>query len=101
MVLRAVTEIMVKISSFSAFLPAGSTVDTASAADKAQQTINAAIPSLSPSRPSAVPRGGLLTSIQNTSSQDKAMRVEKVEIHTAKPMSPLEMENMMAMAVGG
>lgn len=29
------------------------------------------------------------------------MRVEKVEIHTAKPMSPLEMENMMAMAVGG
>ena len=75
--------------------------DTASSAQKAQQTINAAIPSLSPSRPSAVPRGGLLTSIQNTSSQDKAMRVEKVEIHTAKPMSPLEMENMMAMAVGG
>ena len=75
--------------------------DTASAAQKAQQTINAAIPSLSPSRPSAVPPGGLLTSIQNTSNQNKGTHVEKVEIHTAKPMSPLEMENMMAMAVGG
>ncbi|KMN09074.1 phage tail tape measure protein [Pseudomonas helleri] len=75
--------------------------DTASSADKAQQTINAAIPSLSPSRPSAVPRGGLLTSIQNTSNQTKGTHVEKVEIHTAKPMTPLEMENMVAMAVGG
>jgi len=75
--------------------------DTASAAQKAQQTINAAIPSLSPSRPSAVPPGGLLTSIQNTSNQNKGTHVEKVEIHTAKTMSPLEMENMMAMAVGG
>jgi len=75
--------------------------DTASAAQKAQQTINAAIPSLSPSRPSAVPLGGLLTSIQNTSNQNKGTHVEKVEIHTAKQMTLLEMENMMAMAVGG
>ena len=75
--------------------------DTASAAQKAQQTINAAIPSLSPSRPSAVPPGGLLTSIQNTSNQNKGNHVDKVEIHTAKPMSPLELENMLAMAVGG
>ncbi|WP_407728893.1 phage tail tape measure protein [Pseudomonas helleri] len=74
--------------------------DTASAADKAQQTINAAIPSLSPSRPTAVPRGGLLTSIQNTSNQNQGTHVEKVEIHTAKPMSPLELENMLAMGVG-
>ncbi|VVN93157.1 phage tail tape measure protein [Pseudomonas fluorescens] len=75
--------------------------DTASAAQKAQQTINSAIPSLSPSRPSAVPPGGLLTSIQNTSSQNKGTHVENVNIHTAKPMSPLELENMMSMAVGG
>ena len=75
--------------------------DTANSADKAQQTINSAIPSLSPSRPSAVPRGGLLTSIQNNSSQNKGTHVEKVEIHTAKPMTPLELENMVAMAVGG
>ncbi|WP_339538368.1 phage tail tape measure protein [Pseudomonas sp. RA_15y_Pfl2_54] len=76
--------------------------DTANAAQKAQQTINAAIPSLSPARPSAVPPGGLLTSIQNNnSSQNKGTHVENVNIHTGKPMSPLEMENMVAMAVGG
>ncbi|MDY7569406.1 phage tail tape measure protein [Pseudomonas sp. CCC4.1] len=75
--------------------------EQAERSQKVQQSINAAIPSLSPTRASAVPPGGLLTSIQNTSSQNKGTHVEKVEIHTAKPMSPLEMENMMAMAVGG
>lgn len=76
--------------------------DTANAAQKAQQTINAAIPSLSPARPSAVPPGGLLTSIQNNnSSQNKGTHVENVNIHTGKTMTPLEMENMVAMAVGG
>ncbi|WP_413052060.1 phage tail tape measure protein [Pseudomonas bubulae] len=75
--------------------------DTTSAAQKAQQTINAAIPSLSPSRPSAVPPGGLLTSIQNTSNQNKGNSVGNVNIYTSKPMNPLEMENMVAMAVGG
>ncbi|MDU9040250.1 phage tail tape measure protein [Pseudomonas corrugata] len=81
---------------------ATSAADTANAAQKAQQTINAAIPSLSPARPSAVPPGGLLTSIQsNSNSQNKGTHVENVNIHTGKPMSPLELENMMAMAVGG
>ena len=76
--------------------------DSAAAAQRAQQTINAAIPSLSPARPNAVPQGGLLTSIQNnTSSQSKGMHVEKVEIHNSKPMTSLEMENMVAMSVGG
>ncbi|MNH13740.1 hypothetical protein D3C79_733210 [compost metagenome] len=74
---------------------------TADAGQKAQQTINGAIPSLSPTRPTAVPPGGLLTSIQNNSSQNKGTHVEKVEIHTAKPMTPLELENMVAMGVGG
>lgn len=78
------------------------TVDSPAAAQRAQQTINAAIPSLSPARPNAVPQGGLLTSIQNnTSSQNKGMHVEKVEIHNSKPMTSLEMENMVAMSVGG
>jgi len=81
---------------------AASASDTANAAQKAQQTINAAIPSLSPARPSAVPPGGLLTSIQNNnSSQNKGTHVENVNIHTGKQMTPLEMENMVAMAVGG
>lgn len=68
---------------------------------KVQQSINAAIPSLSPTRASAVPPGGLLTSIQNNSNQSKSSPVENVNIYTSKPMSPLEMENMVAMAVGG
>ncbi|AZD52207.1 Phage-related tail protein [Pseudomonas chlororaphis subsp. aurantiaca] len=76
--------------------------DTASAAQKAQQTISGAIPSLSPTRPTAVPRGGLLASIQNnTNNQDKGAKVGNVNIYTAKPMTPMEMENMVAMAVGG
>ena len=77
-------------------------MDSAAAAQRAQQTISAAIPSLSPARPNAVPQGGLLTSIQNNnSSQNKGMHVEKVEIHNSKPMTSLEMENMVAMSVGG
>lgn len=78
------------------------TVDASAAAQKAQQTINSAIPSLSPVRPNAVPPGGLLTSIQNNnSSQNKGTHVETLTINTAKPMSPLELENMMSMAVPG
>jgi len=86
-------------------LPGANAVMTATEqaerAQKAQATINNVIPSLSPQRATAVPPGGLLTSIQNTSNQDKGTRVEKVEIHTGKAMSPLELENMMSMAVGG
>jgi TP901 family phage tail tape measure protein len=78
-----------------------SAIEQAERAQKAQASINSAIPSLSPSRPTAVPQGGLLTSIQNTQNQNKGTHVEKVEIHTAQPMSPLAMENMMSMAVGG
>ncbi len=86
-------------------VPGGEVVMTASEqaerAQKAQATINNAIPSLSPQRANAVPPGGLLTSIQNNSNQNRGNHVEKVEIHTGKPMSPLELENMMSMAVGG
>jgi len=55
---------------------------------------------LSPTRASGVPAGGLMTSIQNTQNQNKGTHVEKVEIHTAKPMNPLELENMIGMAAG-
>ncbi|MFC3939164.1 phage tail tape measure protein [Pseudomonas gingeri NCPPB 3146 = LMG 5327] len=76
--------------------------ERAVSAQQAQQNINAAIPSLSPARPNAVPPGGLLTSIQNNnSSQNKGTHVENLNIHTGKPMTPLELENMMAMAVPG
>jgi len=73
----------------------------AAQAEQTQQRINEPLAGLSPQRATAVPPGGLLTSIQNTSNQDKGTRVEKVEIHTGKAMSPLELENMLGMAVGG
>ncbi|MNG27818.1 hypothetical protein D3C84_1129870 [compost metagenome] len=65
--------------------------------------MNGAMTSISPNGPTAVPPGGLLRSIQNSSTQtqSKATHIEKVEIHTAKPMTPLELENMVAMGVGG
>lgn len=56
---------------------------------------------LSPASPTSVPQGGLMTQIQNTTqAQDRRMHVEKVEINTSKAMNPLELEQMMAMAVG-
>ncbi|CAI8791616.1 phage tail tape measure protein [Pseudomonas sp. IT-P218] len=78
-----------------------SAANTAGAGQKAQESINGAIPSLSPTRPTAVPPGGLLTSIQNTKNQTKTTPVENVNIYTSKPMTPLELENMVAMGVGG
>lgn len=75
---------------------------SASAAQNTQQAINSAIPSLSPTRASAVPPGGLLSSIQNnTSSQNKGTHVENLTIQNNNPMTQLEMENMVSMAVGG
>ncbi|MGR2705441.1 phage tail tape measure protein [Pseudomonas sp. IB20] len=71
-------------------------------AQQGQQRINSAVGSLSPKRPEAVPRGGLLTSIQNNNqTQNKGTHVENVNIHTGKQMNPLELEGMLAMAVGG
>jgi hypothetical protein len=71
-------------------------------AEQSQQRINNAVTSLSPKRPDAVPRGGLLASIQNNNqTQNKGTHVENVNIHTGKPMNPLELEGMLAMAVGG
>lgn len=70
-------------------------------AEQSQQRINGAVAGLSPKRPDAVPRGGLLSSIQNnTQTQNKGTHVENVNIHTGKQMNPLELEGMLAMAVG-
>jgi hypothetical protein len=79
-------------------LPAGPNLESLEAAQRAQQTINSAIGNASPSRASAVPPGGLLTSIQNNSNQNKGTHVEKIEIHTSKPMTPHDLEGMMEMA---
>ncbi|SDQ55042.1 phage tail tape measure protein, TP901 family, core region [Pseudomonas sp. UC 17F4] len=69
--------------------------------ERNRERLAQAAPSLSPVKPAAVPQGGLMSSIQNHSqSQDRRIQVEKVEIHTSKPMTPLELENMVSMAVG-
>lgn len=72
--------------------------------EKAEQSrlrINDAI-GMPPKRPEAVPRGGLLSSIQNNNqTQNKGTHVETINIQNSQPMNPLEMENMLSMAVGG
>jgi hypothetical protein len=73
-------------------------------AEQARQRMNGGTSGgLSPTGPTAVPQGGLLRSIQNNNSQtqNKGTHVETININTAKPMTPLEVENMMSMAVGG
>lgn len=79
-------------------LPAGPNLESLDAAQRAQQTINAAIPSLSPTRATSVPPGGFLTNIQNTATQNRGTHVEKIEIHTNKPMTAHELEGLMGMA---
>ena len=66
-----------------------------------RMAINESMPRISPANPQAVPKGGLMQTIQNTQSQRPGIHIEKFENHTDKAMSPLELENMMAMAVGG
>ncbi|MEZ7174646.1 phage tail tape measure protein [Pseudomonas mosselii] len=69
--------------------------------EQSRQRLSQVAPSLSPDRPASVPQGGLMTRINNTTqNQDRRPHIEKVEIHTSKPMTPLELENMVAMGVG-
>lgn len=72
---------------------------------EARKAINANT-SISPTKPQAVPKGGLMQSFQNQSNamnpnQRPGTHVETLNINTSKQMTPLELENMMAMAVGG
>ncbi len=68
------------------------------AAQRAREAINRAIPSLSPSQPASVPRGGLLQTIQNSNRTDRGAHIEKVEIRTDKPLTPHELEGLLEMA---
>jgi len=69
--------------------------------DQQRQRMTQTALNLSPASPTSVPQGGLMTQIQNTTqAQDRRMHVEKVEINTSKTMNPLELEQMMEMAVG-
>ncbi len=72
-------------------------------ADQTRERITANTASISPLRPNAVPAGGLLRSIQNTTNNQtqQGIHVENLTIKNDKPMTPLELENMVGMAVSG
>ncbi|MCS3472455.1 TP901 family phage tail tape measure protein [Pseudomonas sp. JUb42] len=73
-------------------------------ADQTRERITANTASISPLRPNAVPAGGLLRAIQNTTNNNQTqqgIRVENLTIKNDKPMTPLELENMVGMAVSG
>ena len=80
---------------------AAAVADVTSTLPDAQQATRPSVPSLAPARPDAVPKGGLLSSIQNTSNQSTSTkRVENVNIYNSKPMNQTELEGMLEMAVG-
>lgn len=69
--------------------------------DQQRQRMTQTALNLSPASPTSVPQGGLMTQIQSsTQTQDRRMHVERIEINTSKAMNPLELEQMMEMAVG-
>lgn len=75
--------------------------ETANVSQNAQQALSASVPSIAPARPNAVPKGGLLSSIQNTSNNnDSSRKVENVTIYNSQPMDAQRLEGMLEMAVG-
>ncbi|KSL65548.1 phage tail tape measure protein [Pseudomonas aeruginosa] len=67
-------------------------------AEKARESINRAIPRLAPKQATSVPPGGFLRAIQNTSTVNRGMHVEKVEIHTSKAPTAHDLEGLLEMA---
>lgn len=67
-------------------------------AEKARESINRAIPRLAPQQAASVPPGGFLRAIQNTSTVNRGMHVEKVEIHTSKAPTAHDLEGLLEMA---
>lgn len=71
--------------------------------EQAREQAAATVASISPTRPSAVPQGGLLRSIQNTTNTNnngKSIQVGQLTIQNDKPLTQLELENMIALGVG-
>jgi len=87
-----------------ASMPAAVAPTLGDQAEQTRQRLNQSGTGISPKGPSAVPPGGLLRSIQNTtnnsSEQNKKLQVENMNITTSKAITPLEVENMMNMAIG-
>ncbi|POG04541.1 phage tail tape measure protein [Pseudomonas putida] len=77
------------------------TIEPIDQVERNRERLAQVAPTVAPVRATAVPQGGLLKQIQNTTqSQDRKFHVEKVEINTSKAITPLELESMLSMAVG-
>lgn len=76
-----------------------SQIEQAGAAEKFQRTINSAMPSLSPNRASAIPPGGLLSSIQNSSTQNNAKRVENLNVFSNKAVTSHELQGILELSI--
>ncbi|BAP41293.1 prophage PSPPH06, TP901 family tail tape measure protein [Pseudomonas sp. StFLB209] len=84
------------------------TPDLGEQAEQTRQRMSASVGSVSPQRAESVPQGGLLRQIQtnnnatNTSAQPakSGVHVENLNLTNTKPMTNLELENMIGMAVG-
>ncbi|BAP43933.1 prophage PSPPH06, TP901 family tail tape measure protein [Pseudomonas sp. StFLB209] len=84
------------------------TPDLGEQAEQTRKRMSAAVGSVSPQRAESVPQGGLLRQIQtnnnatNTSAQPakSGVHVENLNLTNTKPMTNLELENMIGMAVG-
>lgn len=85
-------------------VPLVGTPDAGTKAEEARKKL-AETNAISPAKANAVPQGGLLRQIQSTTNNqtnnNRGPLANTVNIHTDKPMTPLELENMMNMAVSG
>ncbi|MBA6058404.1 phage tail tape measure protein [Pseudomonas juntendi] len=84
--------------------PIAATSSLGEQAEQTRQRLSQSAAGISPKAPSAVPPGGLLRSIQNSTTtnndQGKKTHIENLTIRTDKQMTPLELENLMNMAAG-
>lgn len=84
--------------------PIAATSSLGEQAEQTRQRLSQSAAGISPKAPSAVPPGGLLRSIQNSTTtnndQGKKTHIENLTIRTDKQMTPHELENLMEMAAG-
>lgn len=84
--------------------PIAATSSLGEQAEQTRQRLSQSAAGISPKAPSAVPPGGLLRSIQNSTTtnndQGKKTHIENLTIRTDKQMTSLELENLMNMAAG-
>lgn len=84
--------------------PIAATSSLGEQAEQTRQRMSQSAAGISPKAPTAVPPGGLLRSIQNTTTnnndQGKKTHIETLNINASKPITPLEIENLVSMAAG-